>query len=120
MAPYGERPGLTTATQGEMTHMADSVEMVKTPDAHYRDAAQRVFDNAAFVADVGLKLVQIDAGSVQTELSILARHQQQTGTVHAGVLATIADHTAGTAATTILHENEYVLSAAINLNLLRP
>jgi acyl-coenzyme A thioesterase PaaI-like protein len=32
----------------------------------------------------------------------------------------MADHTAGTAATTVLRHNEYVLSAQCSLNLLRP
>jgi acyl-coenzyme A thioesterase PaaI-like protein len=32
----------------------------------------------------------------------------------------MADHTAGTAATTVVGEGEYVLSAGFNLSLLRP
>jgi uncharacterized protein (TIGR00369 family) len=57
---------------------------------------------------------------VETELDVLPRHYQNTGVVHAGVQATMADHSAGTAATTLVGEDEYVLSANINLSLLRP
>jgi uncharacterized protein (TIGR00369 family) len=84
------------------------------------DEARRVFENAAFVADIGVRLVDIGPGWAETELEVLPRHYQHTGIVHMGVQATIADHTAGTATTTVLHAGEYVLSAQFTLNLLRP
>jgi len=39
--------------------------------------------------------------------------------VHAGVLATVADHTAGAAGSTLLAADEYVLTAEFKINLLR-
>jgi uncharacterized protein (TIGR00369 family) len=79
-----------------------------------------VFENAAFVADIGVILVEVGPGWAETELDVLPRHYQHTGIVHMGVQATMADHTAGTAATTVLRDGEYVLSAQCTLNLLRP
>jgi uncharacterized protein (TIGR00369 family) len=78
-----------------------------------------VFDSASFVADVGIRLAALGPGWVETELDVLPRHYQNTGVVHAGVQATIADHAAGTAATTVVGAGEYVLSAGFNLSLLR-
>lgn len=40
--------------------------------------------------------------------------------VHAGVLATIADHTAGGAASTLIFAGKFVLTAEFKINLLRP
>ncbi|MEO8287377.1 MAG: PaaI family thioesterase [Chloroflexota bacterium] len=95
-------------------------ETVKTPDPEYAKAAEQVFIGASFVTDVGLELLEVGPGWAETRLGVLPRHHQQTGIVHAGVQATMADHTSGTAATTVLRQDEFVLSTVINLNLLRP
>jgi len=79
-----------------------------------------MFEQAAFVSDLGIKLVDMGPGWCETELDILPRHFQHHEYVHAGVQATMADHTAGAAATTLVGENEYVLSAVFNINFLRP
>ena len=44
---------------------------------------------------------------------------QQDGIAHAGVLATLADHSAGAAAGTLLEKNQMVLTAEFKINLLR-
>jgi uncharacterized protein (TIGR00369 family) len=48
------------------------------------------------------------------------RHLQQDGFVHAGVQATMADHTAGAAASTLAPEGRLVLTAEFSVKLLRP
>ena len=80
---------------------------------------ERVFNEAAFINDVGIRLVDVGPGWVKTALNIETRHHQQHGFVHAGVQATIADHTAGAAAMTLISADEYVLSVEFNINLLR-
>lgn len=47
-------------------------------------------------------------------------HLQQNGVVHAGVLATLADHSAGGAASSTLGQGSYPLTAVFKINLLRP
>ncbi|WP_169730682.1 PaaI family thioesterase [Calidithermus chliarophilus] len=58
-------------------------------------------------------------GWCQTELEVGEQHQQQDGFVHAGVQATMADHSAGTAAT-LIGPGQYVLTVEFKINLLRP
>ncbi|MFQ6005330.1 MAG: PaaI family thioesterase [Woeseia sp.] len=84
-----------------------------------RDQLERVFTAAPFVADLGIRLVTIDRGSCETELDVEPRHLQQNGLVHAGVQATMADHTAGGAAATLLEPGQLVLTAEFKINLLR-
>jgi uncharacterized protein (TIGR00369 family) len=84
-----------------------------------KNAAQAMFDQAAFVNDLGLRLGEVGEGWCTTSLAIAPRHLQQTGVVHAGVQATIADHTAGVAATTLLGSQERVLTIEFKINLLR-
>ena len=100
--------------------MSNRAEPTQVPNPSYREEARRVFEDAAFVEDIGVRLVEIGPGWAETELEVLPRHYQHTGIVHMGVQATMADHTAGTAATTALRAGEYVLSAQVTLNLLRP
>ncbi|HZD23238.1 MAG TPA: PaaI family thioesterase, partial [Acidimicrobiia bacterium] len=46
--------------------------------------------------------------------------KQQHGFAHAGVVATLADHTAGAAASTALRDGQSVLTAEFDIHLLRP
>ena len=58
---------------------------------------ERLFDTAPFIRDLGMELMTAAPGQCETRLALAERHLQQDGVVHAGVLATVADHTAGTA-----------------------
>jgi uncharacterized protein (TIGR00369 family) len=85
----------------------------------YRTAIEGIFRDAAFIGDVGIELIDCGPGWCETRLIIAPRHLQQNGVVHAGVQTTIADHTAGAAALTLMREGEYVLTAEFKLNLMR-
>lgn len=74
---------------------------------------------AAFVADVGVILTACGPGWVESQLPLTGRHLQHSGVVHAGVIATIADHTAGAAVMTVVDPSANVLSVEFKLNLLR-
>jgi len=80
----------------------------------------RVFDQAPFIALLGLRLDSAANGECRTSLTLTEKHLQHDGFVHAGVQATVADHTAGTAASTLLQPGQIVLTAEFKINLLRP
>ncbi len=73
-----------------------------------------------FLRDLGATLTGLSEGVAESELEIAPRHGQQDGFVHAGVIATLADHTAGAAAGTHLRLDQGVLSIEFKVNLLRP
>jgi uncharacterized protein (TIGR00369 family) len=81
---------------------------------------RRIFDQAPFIADLGVRLQGIGLGECETVLELERRHLQQDGFVHAGVQAALADHTAGAAAATLVGPSEYVLTVEFKINLLRP
>ncbi len=83
------------------------------------DEIRRLFDTAPFIRDLGMALVSIAPGRSETKLLLAERHLQQDGVVHAGVLATVADHTAGTAGASQIEAGAYVLTAEFKINLLR-
>jgi uncharacterized protein (TIGR00369 family) len=93
--------------------------MMKLRNPAFMDEIHRLFDTAAFIRSLGLKLVAIAPGRCETELVLASHHLQQDGVVHAGVLATMADHTSGTAGASIIGADAYVLTAEFKINLLR-
>jgi uncharacterized protein (TIGR00369 family) len=48
------------------------------------------------------------------------QHRQQDGFIHAGVMATMADHTAGYSAFTTVPEDYQILTVEFKINFLRP
>lgn len=82
-------------------------------------ALQKQFHLAPFIADLGMALEAVAAGECTTTLALAPRHLQQNGVVHAGVLATMADHTAGAAAWTLAAAGAAVMTAEINVSFLR-
>ena len=80
---------------------------------------KRIFEQAPFIADLGIELESLGQGECTTVLVIQPRHLQQDGYVHAGVQATVADHTAGAAAATLIREGQMVLTAEFRISLLR-
>lgn len=85
-----------------------------------RDEAEAVFALAPFIGDLGMRLVDIGEGWLEAELRVVDRLRQQHGFVHAGVVATLADHSAGGAASTVIPVGSTVLTADYTIHLLRP
>ena len=83
------------------------------------EEVNRIFRSAPFIEDLGLRLESVGPGACTSVLSLGAWHLQQDGFVHAGVQATVADHTAGGAAASLLRKGQYVLSAGFQIHLLR-
>jgi uncharacterized protein (TIGR00369 family) len=90
------------------------------PDPEILARVRRMLEKAAFVVDLGIVATAAGSGWCETELAVAARHLQQDGYVHAGVLATIGDHSAGAAAATLAGPDEGVLTIEFKINLLRP
>jgi len=73
-----------------------------------------------FPAFCGFEVVRADFGRFETCLEVRAEHRQQDGFVHAGVIATMADHTAGYASFTTTSENFRILTVEFKINYFKP
>ena len=62
----------------------------------------------------------VEYGFFQSGVTIQEHHRQQDGFIHAGVMATMADHTAGYAAFTTVPEDFQILSIEFKINFLKP
>jgi uncharacterized protein (TIGR00369 family) len=63
---------------------------------------------------------QVAYGQFEASLKIDPDHRQQDGFVHAGVIATMADHTAGYAAYTTVSEEFRILTIEFKINYFKP
>lgn len=73
-----------------------------------------------FPAFCGFEVTRIDAGEFETCLKVQDQHRQQDGFVHAGVIATMADHTAGYAAYTTVSKKFRILTIEFKINFFKP
>ena len=69
---------------------------------------------------IGAELSRIEPGVVEITLPYRADLAQQHGYVHAGVVATMADHSSGMAAGTMCLPGRKVLTVEFKINLMRP
>ncbi len=73
-----------------------------------------------FIADCGFKAVHYQRGYLESRLKVFTRHRQQDNYIHAGVIATMADHTAGYAAFSLVPEDHRILTIEFKINFLQP
>jgi uncharacterized protein (TIGR00369 family) len=82
-------------------------------------SVEKIFYEANFIRDLDIRLEKVGAGTCETSLEVQERLRQQHGFVHGGVVATMADHTAGGAARSISGARD-VLTVEFKINYLRP
>lgn len=68
----------------------------------------------------GIEVLKVDQGVFHSMLKVQLEHEQQDGFVHAGVIATMADHTAGYSLYTVVSENVRVLTIEFKINYFKP
>ncbi|MGQ9787546.1 MAG: PaaI family thioesterase [Anaerolineae bacterium] len=89
-----------------------------TPDEWF--AFLRQDFTRGFPAYCGIQVSHVAYGIFETFLEVRPEHQQQDGFVHAGVMATMADHTGGYAAFTIVPPDKRVLTIEFKINFFKP
>ncbi len=78
------------------------------------------FGRSPFMVELGVEPVAVDADTVSTALAIAPHHLQHTGQVHAGVMASMADHTMGAAAQRLAPAGHWAITAEFKTSQLRP
>ena len=73
-----------------------------------------------FIAEVGYRVQHYEKGYLESRLDIRDRHRQQDHYIHAGVLAAMADHSAGYAAFSLVDAQHRILTIEFKINFLKP
>ena len=89
------------------------------PDQTGSVYVREIFYRANFIRDLDIRLDKVSEGTCETSLVIQERLLQQHGFIHGGVIATMADHTAGGAARSVSGDKD-VLTVEFKINYLRP
>ncbi|MCY7314178.1 MAG: PaaI family thioesterase [Rubrivivax sp.] len=84
------------------------------------NALRGFFKTSPYMVDLGVEPVAVAPGQVSTVLTITTRLHQHTGQVHAGVMATMAAHTMGSAAQTLAPAGHWAITAELKTSQLRP
>jgi uncharacterized protein (TIGR00369 family) len=92
---------------------------VETKNPNYRVKLERAFAVAPFVAENGIRLVACEPGWCESAIELTPHHRQHLGLPHGGLIATLADHTSGGAAATLVAADEHVLTAEFKVSFLR-
>lgn len=81
---------------------------------------KQIFEDAKFLDLLGIKLSGFGLGWCETTVTVSDVLRQQHGFVHAGVVMTIADHTCGGAAASMMPEDKDVITVENKVSFLRP
>lgn len=73
-----------------------------------------------FIKHCGLKALRIKRGFFESHVLIGEHHRTQDNFIHAGLMATMADHTAGYSAFTTVSEDFRILTIEFKINFLKP
>lgn len=78
-----------------------------------------MFLRASFIQWMGIVLERVEDGVCETKLPMTKDMLQQDGFAHAGIVATLADHTCGGAVGSLLKPGEHLLTAEFKSNFVR-
>ncbi len=73
-----------------------------------------------FIKFCGFHAFKIEKGFFESSIIIGQNHKTQDDFIHAGLIATMSDHTAGYAAYTLVPENIRILTIEFKINFLKP
>ncbi|HDZ23767.1 MAG: PaaI family thioesterase [Deltaproteobacteria bacterium] len=73
-----------------------------------------------FIEFCQIRAERVERGCFEARVRIEEHHRQQDNFIHAGLMATMADHTAGYAAFTMVPEDFQILTIEFKINFLRP
>ena len=73
-----------------------------------------------FIKFCGFQASRIEKGLFESTIKIREHHRTQDNFIHAGLIATMSDHTAGYAAFTLVADNMRILTIEFKINFLKP
>ncbi|MCG8389442.1 MAG: PaaI family thioesterase [Cytophagales bacterium] len=91
---------------------------VYNPD--FKSRVEKYLQRQEFMKHIGFNLDVIEAGRTEGKLTLEKKHLQQKGYAHGGLVATLADITAGFAAYTLVPDDHNVVTGEIKVSYFQP
>lgn len=95
-----------------------SAFVARNPD--FRAVIREKMTRQHFLHLIDFDLTDLEPGRVVGRLPLQAKHQQQAGFAHGGLVATVADSVAGFAAVTLAAPGEQVVTVELKISYLHP
>ena len=92
--------------------------IVHNPD--FRENILEHLKRQEFMKHIDCRLVTIEPGYIVADMLLRKFHEQQSGFIHGGVIATIADVATGFAAFTLVHKHQQPVTVEIKTSFLEP
>lgn len=92
---------------------------MKAYNPNFKARIQKHLEKQEFMHHMGFNLDVIEEGRTEGSMKLEQIHNQQTGLVHGGVIATVADIVAGFAAYTLVGPDEGVVTGELKISYLR-
>ena len=89
-------------------------------DPNYRSRTIEFCNSMPFMRHLEFRIIDLGPGWLDIEVGVRPELTQAHGYVHAGVIATLADMSAGMAGFTLIEPSQTALSAGFSLSLIRP
>jgi uncharacterized protein (TIGR00369 family) len=93
---------------------------MKTFNPDFKKRVLKHLDKQFFMKHIGFQLNVIEVGRTEGRLDLQEIHKQQAGFAHGGLVATLADITAGFAAVTLVAPDQQVVTGEIKISYLNP
>jgi len=94
--------------------------MIEVFNPDFKSRIEKFFERQYFMKIVGFELTSIESGRIEGWLELKQEHTQQTGFVHGGVTASLADVVAGFAAYTAVPEDCHVVTGELKVSYFSP
>ena len=94
--------------------------MIKTHNPQFKERIEKFLEGQHFMHLIGFDLAVIEEGRTEGWLPIEQKHKQQKGFAHGGLIATLADITAGFSAYTLVPADQHVVTAEIKVSYFSP
>lgn len=93
---------------------------MKPYNPNFKEVVNQHLEGQYFMKLIGFNLDIIEPGRVEGSLVLEQKHHQQRGFAHGGLIATLADITAGFAASTLVPEGHNVVTGELKISYLNP
>lgn len=94
--------------------------MIASQNKDFKQRITTFLERQYFMHHIGFALQVIEEGRTEGWLDVARIHKQQKGFAHGGLVATLADITAGFAAYTLVPEDHHVVTAEIKVSYFSP
>ncbi|MEL7005811.1 MAG: PaaI family thioesterase [Bacteroidota bacterium] len=94
--------------------------MVRIHNPEYKSRIDKFLEGQHFMKHIDFSLNVIEPGRTEGWLELQEMHKQQKGFAHGGLIATLADITAGFAACTVVASDQHVVTGELKISYLNP